>query len=546
MKSRYGIYSAIAIVALLSVVAYCFVARWDLTDDKRYSLGEATKTLLRDVDSASQDGEAIEVTVYLDGKLNAGFLRLRDAVEYLTEEMGVYTKVVYRRATAEEAEKLGLTPTMIHERAEGGRMAQTMVYPYAKVAYKGRYSVVPLLKSNRMLSGEENLNHSIESLEYGLAEAIESLTQERTQRIAFLEGHGELPEEEVYDVSVALSRYFQIDRGSLGSDATALDGYEAVVVADPQSAFSESDKYILDRYVQGGGRILWLVNGVRLSEQALSAAGFTPVIPLDLKLTDLFFRYGVRINPALVQDLQCLSIPVDVSADGLEPNYQPIPWPYAPLLLTSQASPITRNVAQINSLFASPIDIVGGEDGLTKTILLATSSNSRVIGTPAEVNLGVGEIDTDMYRLSYLPVGVSVEGQFPSLFAHRMRPEGIEETEAKTEGGKQSRQVWIAAGSVIRNEWQQGQALPAGYDRYSRMQFGNRELIVNAVLWLTDKGGLIGLRNKQLTLRLLNDKRAHDEGEKIQIISTVVPVIVLILVGGICFAARRVRYTRKK
>ena len=533
----------LGVVLLLNVVAHCVVLRYDLTDDKRYSLKAPMKELLGQLD------DELTVTIYLSGELNSGFVRLRTAVRDFVEEMDVYAPVESRNGDAEEAEQMGLTPTIIHEREQGGRMAQTMVYPYVRLDYKGRSTIVPLLRSNRSLSGEENLNQSIENLEYMMAEAIVGLTRTETQRIAFLEGHGELPEENVYDISAALSRYFQIDRGVIGDDATVLDDYAAVIVADPQLPFSESDKYVLDRYVQRGGNILWVVNGVQFSQQVLSAAGFTPVIALDLHLTDLFFRYGVRINPGLVVDLQCLSVPVDVSRDPEQPNYQPVPWTYAPLLLTSQYSPITRGVGQINSLFVSPIDAVGGEDGLKKQILLASSSASKVIGVPAEVDLMDLNVDVESFTASYVPVAVSVEGQFPSLFEHRMVPEEIANAgAASAERNEQasSRQVWIAAGSVIRNEWQQGQALPVGYDRYTRVQFANRDLLVNAVLWMTDKSGLIALRDRVVSLRLLNDKRAHDERMKCQIVSTVVPVVVLLLVGGICVATRRLRYAKKK
>ena len=544
---RYWWVIAIVGVVLLNVAAHFCVLRLDLTDDQRYSLSTATKELLNGLDAP------VEVMVYLTGDLNPSFQRLKNATAEMVEEMGKLRpsksplKGEFANPSSEDLSALGLTPIVIHERAHNGTTVQQTVYPYALVRYKGRMAVVSLLQNNRGMSGEENLNASIENLEYAFAEAIHQVQQTEVPKVAFLEGHGELPEQNVYDISLALSKYFQVDRGVLGSDPNVLDGYQAVVVADPQTPFSEADKYILDHYIQQGGNVLWVLNGVRFSEDVLAQSGFTPVLALDLNLTDMLFRYGVRVNPALLQDVQCLPVPVNVSSDPQQPNLQPVPWYYAPLLLTSQASPITRNIGQVSSMFASPVDVVGGEDGIRKEVLLATSTATRLIPTPAEVDLGDLNPDMSTFRYQYVPVAVALEGRFPSVFAHRMVPEGIELAAAGGAIGgdsEVSRQVVVASGSVIRNEIQQGKALPAGYDRYSGMQFANRDFLVNAVLYLTDVQGLIPLRKKTIALRLLNDRRAHEQRTQMQLFSTITPVALLAFIGLIVFLIRRYKYTR--
>ena len=544
---RYWCVIAIVGVVLLNVAAHFCVLRLDLTDDQRYSLSTATKELLNELDAP------LEVTVYLAGDLNPSFQRLKNATAEMVEEMGKLRptksplKGDFANPSSEDLSAMGLTPIVIHERAHNGTTVQQTVYPYALVRYKGRQAVVSLLQNNRGMSGEENLNASIENLEYAFAEAIHQVQQTEVPRVAFLEGHGELPEQNVYDISLALSKYFQVDRGALGNDPSVLDGYQAVVVADPQTPFSETDKYILDHYIQQGGNVLWVLNGVRFSEDVLAQSGFTPVLALDLNLTDMLFRYGVRVNPTLLQDVQCLPVPVNVSSDPQQPNLQPVPWYYAPLLLTSQASPITRNIGQVSSMFASPVDVVGGEDGIRKEVLLATSTATRLIPTPAEVDLGDLNPDMSTFRYQYVPVAVALEGRFPSVFAHRMVPEGIELAAAGGAIGgnlEVSRQVVVASGSVIRNEIQQGKALPAGYDRYSGMQFANRDFLVNAVLYLTDEQGLIPLRQKTIALRLLNDRRAHEQRTQMQLFSTITPVALLAFIGLVVFWIRRYKYTR--
>lgn len=532
----------VAAVVLVNVLVHHFVVRWDMTNDRRYSIAPTTRALIQSLDAP------LQVTILLDGELNAGFQRLQRATIEMVEELGAigYWQLgIEYRVSAEEVPK-GLSPTVIHERTHKGQTAQTTVYPYALITYNGKTAVVELLRNNRGLSGEENLNHSIENLEFAFVEAIHSLAREQVEKIAFLEGHGELSEAEVFDLSQALSHYYQIDRGTLGNETGVLDEYRAVIIADPQLPFSEKDKYILDQYLMQGGRILWVVNGVRFSEQTLSENGMTPVIPLELNISDMLFRYGVRINPALVQDLQCLPMPVDVSDNPQQPNWQPMPWTYAPLLLTSQASPITRNIMQVSATMASCIDFVGGEDGLQKTALLATSSNSKLTGTPATVDLSLFNGTESEFQYAFVPVAASIEGVFPSLYAHLFPPEDLQLHAPLRKTSEPTKQIVVAAGSTIRNEWQQGQPLPLGYDRYTQTQFGNRDFMVNAVLYLTDDTGWMALRQKQITLRLLNDQRAREERITAQVVSIIMPLTILAIIGIAVIGIRKKRYTKQR
>jgi len=510
--------------------------RWDLTQDQRYTLSAPTRQLIQSLD------QPLTAEVLLTGKLNSGFSRLRKASIEMLEELGHDCKVNIVYPDPEKIDSYRLTPTLIHERSQNGQTIQTQVYPYLRLSYAGRHRIVSLLQNNRGKSGEENLNSSIENLEYAIAEAIGSLTQEKVEKIAFLEGHGEWNEHDVWDMSQQLAHYFQIDRGELGNEVGILDNYKVVIIAGPQRPFSDRDKYILDQYLMQGGRLLWLVDGVRFSSEMLSDEGKTPVIPLDLNLTDLWFRYGVRLNPVLIQDLQCLRIPVDMGQNGQE-NYQPIPWTYAPLLLTSQASPITRNVMQVRSEMMSALDMVGGEDGLSKEILLATSSASRITGTPGEVDLSDIHIQQDEYHYQFLPAAMLVEGSFTSLYAHLMAPQGIVSSQPALRQSKETRQIFVAGSSIARNDWSQGHALPVGYDRYTQTQFGNRDFLIHAVLYLSDESGLIALRAKSFPLRLINDQRSHQYRLSIQIISIALPLILLAMIGLIQWGIRKKKYT---
>jgi ABC-2 type transport system permease protein len=354
-----------------------------------------------------------------------------------------------------------------------------------------------------------------------------------------------LDERDVYDITQQLSQYYQVDRGALGDEVGVLDGYSTVIIADPQLPFSEHDKYIIDQYIMQGGRVLWVVNGVRFSSDYLSTDGFTPVIALDLDINDMLFRYGVRVNHGLVQDLQCLPVPVDVSTNPQEPNWQPMPWTFAPLLLTSQRSPITHNVAQLTATMVSAVDLVGENDGITKEVLLATSSASKITAVPAQVDLSLGVEDEQSYAHAFIPVAVSLEGEFNSLYAHLGAPEGIKSNVPLLKKSKPTRQIVVAAGSAIRNDWHQNQPLPLGFDRYTQNQFGNRDFMLNAVLYLTDDEGWLQLRQKEITLRLINDKRALHTRVTAQIVSIVIPLVILFVLGAVVLVVKRRRYIKR-
>lgn len=536
----------LACVVVANVLVHLRVYRWDLTDDKLYSLSEASKALLRKTDAP------IEVTLLLDGDLNAGFRRLKKATEETVAEMGVYgdvqcTMYDVQRISQDSLASMGLQPIVIHEREHNGKTVQTTVYPYVLMRYEGKSTVVSLLNNMRGRSGEENLNASIEQLEYGFMEALHRLQQTAPSRIAILGGHNEPNRYYTYDLEELLSQYFFVDRGSIngeGIDLHILDDYKAIIVANPQSGFGEAERFVIDQYIMRGGSVLWAVDGVRFSDEMLQSDGYTPITENELGIKEMFYHYGIQVYPALIQDIQCQTSLFNASSDPSQPNLQPVPWTYAPLLQTNPYHPISRNVGTVLSSFVSPIDAVNVEDSIDKIVLLYTSANTKLTVTPNEVNLNDINPDWDSFNRSHVPVAVSLEGRFPSTYAHRMIPEGVISDEPICKRGVPARQVVIGTGSVLMNEIQQRQPLPMGYDRYSGMLFGNRDFILNCVLWLTDSDGLLHLREKTVPLRLLNTKRAYDERSKVELISTICPVAMLLLLGGVIMIIRKRKYEK--
>lgn len=552
LLKKYSLLLGVLLTILLNILSIKFFHRIDMTEDKRYSISTPTKELMRKLP------EQLSVTIYLDGDMNTGFLQLKRAVAELLDELSVYAshKLQYhfcnpttltgieQERLYEEFEKLGIHPTVIHERNSEGKAVQRMLFPWAKITIGNRSETICLLKNIRGLSGEENLNISIENLEFAFTDATRLLCQTEITKIAFIEGHGELSEYHTWDISHALSRYFQIDRGQLNNDPAILSPYKAIIIASPREKFTEQDKFIIDQYIMNGGRVLWLLDGVRLDENSLSTTGISPTISLDLNLTDMLFRYGVRINPMIIQDEQCLMVPVNVATEGTTPQFQPMPWYFAPLLLTSPNHSISRNIAQVSGSFVSCIDLVGDDTRIQKDILLASSNATHLISAPAAINVEEFEITDNYFNIAHVPVGVALEGSFESVFAHRMIPEGITNTREIQKESRLTKQIVLASGSFIGNEIENGQPLPVGYDRYSQTQFGNRDLLVNSMLYLTDDEGWINLRNKELTIRLLNKNISRTNKHLIQLINVVLPLICLMLFGCIFLFVRRWKYTR--
>jgi len=552
-------FSVFIIAILLVALSFFFFFRIDLTTDKRYSISQQTKELMRNTN------ETLSVTLYLDGDLNPGFQRLKKSTTELVDELDIFARkgidfetINPSEAPSSEARERkyaelavqGMTPTAIYERDEDGKSIQKIVFPWVKITYKNKTVYVNLLKNIRGISGEENLNISIENLEFELTDGIRRAMKTDVSKIAFIEGHGELNEAETFSISKALSRYFQIDRGVLGSDAAILSPYKAIVIARPTTPFSEKDKFIIDQYIMQGGNVLWLIDGVRIARENLSTSGLSPAMELDINLSDQLFKYGIRINANLLQDVQCAQIPVNIAPKGEKPQFEPSPWFFAPLLLTSYQHPITKNIAEVRSEFASSVEFVGENKNIRTALLLATSDNTHAIATPATIDLGAmpNPRDKSYFNQAYLPVAVLLEGRFRSNFENRLVPEGLSGIDQVRSQSMPSKQIIIADGDIIRNETNglasDSTTFPLGFDRYMNQQFGNRDFIQNAVLYLADDPRWLELRSRSLKLRLLNKSLVSEEKLFWQIFIVITPLLLLIIAGIVYQTIRKRRYTK--
>lgn len=550
---------AVSVIALTVWLVFSrkVYLRVDMSADKRYSLSDATKTLLRDMK------EPMTLNLYLTGDLDVNMMRLGKATEDMLYEMDMvagerlHLNLIDPNDAANEEERYahydalearGLTGMTTTRRGRGGRITEQIIFPWAELCGHRDTVAICLMQPSSRQSEEVSVNAAVEDLEFQLADAVRLLNRSCIKKVAFIDGHNELPEELVYDASDALSRYFQVDRGVLGTDASILDDYAAIIVAKPTEKYSETDKYIIDRYIMHGGRVLWMIDGARSSEDMLSDAGSTPLVALDVNLGDQLFRYGVRITPSVVEDMQCAYMPVNVARPGETPRFEPIPWFFTPLLQTSPYHPITKNISTVKADFASGIEIVGDTVGVRKEVLLATSNASRVHFAPTQIDVSAAvQVEpSEYFNTAFVPVAVALEGCFQSIYKYRMIPDGIVNTGNPVYLSEKTRMVVVADGDIIRNDLEQHaeglMVVPLGYDRLTRQMYGNRDFIVNTVLYLTDDEGIMELRKKNMALRLLNRAKVETMRTQVVVLNTVLPVLMLALFGLFYFIVRKRRY----
>lgn len=562
---------SILIIVLVNIVATRLFTRIDLTAEKRYTLSETTKELLRGVD------DIVYFQIYLEGDFPAGFTRLQQATREMLDEFRAYSRNIeyeFINPSASEDPKerndvyqllieKGLQPTDLQVSTKEGRQQQ-IIFPGAIVSYKGREMSLELLRSQLGAPSEKVLNNSLEGLEYNLASTISTLTSDKKPAIALIGGHGELGNRFVYDAAESLSESYAVERVFIDGQLNSLtrrdsispgririsNRFDAIIIAKPDSAFSEKDKFLIDQYIMRGGSVLWLVDPVMASMDSLQDSESTMGIWQDLKLEDLLFNYGARLNPNLVTDLNALPIPLRTGQVGNQPQIDFFPWYFFPVITPVSDHPIVKNLNAIKTEFVSSLDTVGAP-GIKKTILLKTSRHTRTLSTPVMISLSMlqQEPDQRLYQGPPEPVAVLLEGKFESNYTNRIPPliRDNEEIDFLSEG-KPAKMIVVTDGDIIKNQlhFSQNYPLPLGYDQYTGETFGNKDFILNAMNYLTDNSGLIDIRAKELKIRLLDMTKVNNQKAFWQLLNVMGPVVLILVFAVIQSYLRRRKYSGKK
>lgn len=545
----------IIILILLNVVCSFLFHRFDLTAEKRYTLADATKKLLGTLD------DVVYVKVYLDGEFPAGFKQLRNETKEMLDEFRIYSNnnIEYEFINPSEnpdkkqqnevfkqlADK-GLQPFNVENKTDNGT-TQQIIWPGAIVSYRGHECPWLLLKTQLTASAEAQLNNSVQALEYEFASCIRNLTVTLKPTIGFIEGQGELDTLGTWDIAHALNEFYITKRVTINEQLHALDGLKAIIIAKPDTAFSEKDKFIIDQYIMKGGKVLWAIDPLNTDMDTLVRKSWTIAVPYDLKLEDMLFKYGVRINQDMILDLQSSVIPVNRSMKGQQPRFEPMPWIFAPLITPSAGHPISKNLDLIKLEYTASIDTVSSK-GITKTILLQSSKYSKTNTAPVRVFLQTVFLQPDEthFTNSYRPVAVLLEGEFESVFKNRIPPKIANDSAIGFKAnGVKTKMIVISDGDILRNEvhYSTHRPVPLGFDRLTNRTYGNKNFILNCMNYLCDDSGLIGVRARELTLRLLDKKKVRNESFKWKTINTLLPLLSIALIGMIIYFVRKRKYT---
>lgn len=561
----------LVIVLMANYIGSFAFERFDLTSEKRYTLSETSKGLSEKLD------DIVYVKVYLEGDFPAGFKRLRDETKEMLDEFRAYSNgnIEYEFINPSESSdkkirdeiykqlyKQGLRPTDLNTKTEDG-FSNKIIWPGAIFTYRGQELPVQLLKSRIGARSESMLNSSIESLEYEIANAINTLTTIDVPRIAFIEGHGELSDLETASLATSLAEFYTVDRIALNENLSSLTErfivdstqaykvkvkYNAIIIAKPLEKFSEKDKFIIDQYVMYGGRVVWLIDPVSASMDSLSNADITMALPMDLNLNDQLFTYGVRINTDMIQDIQSAPIPIVTGVVGNQPKTEMFPWFFFPLLTPANNHPIVNNLNALKGEFVSTIDTIA-KKGIRKTPLLKTSQYSKVSSTPTRVSLEIVRFEPDQtqFNKGRQLTAVLLEGKFESVYKNRLTPQILNANEISfKEESVLNKMVVVSDGDVAKNHVNNktGEYLALGFDRFTRQEFGNKDFMLNVLGYLCDDSGLMTVRSKKLKIRLLDKTVLKNDKFDWQLINTILPIGLILLFGIAHYFDRKKKYTK--
>ena len=546
----------IGFIVILNLAGHFLYKRFDLTADKRYTLSKTSLNIVGEVK------EPLYIDVFLEGDFPGEFKKLQTETQQLLEEFksnnsNIIFQFVNPLEKEEEKESImqsfmqrGLTPVNVTVN-DKGQQTQEVVFPWAIATCGNRSVKVPLLKNMMGASTAEKVVSSVQHLEYAFANAINTVSKAKQKKVAVIRGNGELHDVLMADFIKSVKDNYYIGPFTLDSVAKSpvaslkyLKKYDLAIIAKPTEAFSDEEKQVLDQFVINGGKTIWLVDQVNMEMDSLyNQSGSNLAFPRDLNLNDMFFKYGIRIRPDLIFDLQNTPISLATGEQGSATQYTQYPWFYSPMIYPTLKNPIVSNLDGIKFEFASPIEPL--KNAINKTVLLQSSQYSKLVGTPGEINLKVVSERPDQKDFAgtgNYPVAVLLEGKFHSVYENRVLP--FKDLTFKT-SEKEGKMIVISDGDVIKNQLDKNfQPLELGYDKWTNNLYANKEFMMNCVNYLLDDNGLINIRNKEVNLPILDKEKVYASYTQSQVITVAVPIVILLLFGVAFTFLRKRKYSK--
>ncbi len=560
LKSKFGWLYLLVLLVGINFLASLAHSRIDLTREKRYTLSEATRNLVRSLD------DELEIQVFLKGEFPSDFRKLsnstEDFLDLLKDENG--SKLKYRfispldnipdneRTYEDTLRSLGASPINLTVQVEAGQESRR-VYPVAIVKYKNDQVLVNLYSGGRRVITPVEMNSAEAMMEYQFAKAIDGLINPVKPIVAYSIGNGEITDYRTYDLQQTLNRDYELVPINFSLEKYIPDTVKAVVIVKPTLQFSEEDKLKIDQYVMRGGKLLMFIDGLIAEQDSLRFKPETIAYDRNLNLTDMLFRYGVRINSSLVMDLQCDFMPFVVGGSAENPQYEFLHWNYYPLFEPRGNHSITRNLGLVAGRFVNSMDTIQ-TPGVEKTVLLSSSANSRVISTPALISLNENRNvpEDEKFRSKDIPVAVLLEGKFTSLFRNRLsstQADSLNElgTPFISTNLLDNKMIVVADGDMVLNDVSPDGPLPMGVNFFNvgsqyEYQFANRDFLLNCIEYLVSNPAISQTRNKEIVLRLLDAKKVSEQKRTWQFVNIVVPILLVLIAGFIYQEVRKRKY----
>jgi len=533
-----------ALIAL-NYFGISFYKRFDLTKDKRYTLSNETKEIVARIE------DPLTVKVYLQGDFPAEFKRIQQETNQFLEELhalndNIKFRFVNPIGNTKELIKKGLQPSRLTVK-ENDKVSEAVIFPWAVINYNGKTKNVSLLNNAIAKNQEEQLQNSIENLEYEFTNALHKITTSKIKKIAILKGNGELEDIHLFSFLKKLGEYYKLAEFTLEPVETNpqrtlndLLSYDLAIIAKPAKPFSEKEKLALDQYIMNGGKTIWLIDNIVAEMDSLMVNGKSIALNRELNLTDLFFNYGVRINYNITKDLYSSSIRLASGNTGNQTQYQDFLWYYFPLLISNNNNPISKNLDPVLLKFPSSMDTLN--NGIIKTILLQSSPYTKIIGTPTNVSLNeiANQPDKNEFKDRNTIYGVLLEGEFKSSYAVRTKPFDIDHYKMK---GIENKMVVISDGDIIANETFNGEPLPLNIDKWTNQPYGNADFLLNTVQYLLDDSGVLNLRSKNLQIQFLDKEKVFQDKTFWQIFNIILPLVFLGIFSFTFHYLRKKRYS---
>ena len=571
--SKYWWLLLLVILFAVNYLASAFHARFDLTKEKRYTLSKATKNLLKNLD------EEVQIDVFLKGEFPSGFQKLANSTKEFLELLKDRNsaKIHYRfispqdemdgttKLYGDSLVSLGAVPINLTVQKKASE-SSNIIFPVAVLKYKGKQSLVNLYPGASGRISQDEINSAEALMEFQFAKALDKLSKDKKPGIAYSVGNGEPVDGRTYDLVQTLGEDYDFKILDINSQPRIPDGVEILLIVKPTKPFSEDEKVKIDQFVMNGGKLLCFIDNLIAEQDSLAIKPETIAFDRNLNLTDLFFRYGCRINTDLVMDLQCDLIPIVVGGTMENPQMEFLHWNYFPVL-----SPVNNNgkgMGYVASRFANSIDTIQVE-GIQKKPLLVSSPNSRIISTPALISLNENKNvpEDEMFKMNAIPVGILLEGQFTSLYRNRISKSQQDSLAAYGLQFKpnsiDNKMIIVADGDIVLNDFIPGNEnngqpspLPMGWNKYTyteymkQSEFGkyfipvaNRDFLNNCLDELVNNPEISETKNKDIVLRLIDAKKVNEQKTTWQFINIALPVLLVLLFGWVYQQVRKRKYS---